>query len=784
MSLRREAILLCALLAGALALRLYVSATAFYGTFDTSTVGVMALDILAGERPLFYYGQNYLGALEAYVAAGAFALFGPSLFTLSLAPTLFSLFWLAATWWLIRRLYGAGAGLAAVAVFAAPGWHSLWFNLASYGGYPGAFFFGTVSAALAVEAWKSPPRTPRLALSIAGIGWFAGLALWTNFLSAPWLALAAGACVPLAWQRRSDPWLWAGAAAGLALLLLAAAPVWLSFGVYESDPVSSWTWHRGLLRLRWSDFLRPGLRVMAFSGTVTPAWWRVAVIASLTLGVAAYSATLALANHRRRLGLFLLPLAFMLAYLIMSLPHHLAATRAFRYLIPFWSALCIALFALPCASRSRFVRCVAVTALALFCLLQTGGSIGKARRDIDFKQATIEARDEVDAISRALGHPPVLVVGDRVLGYRAMNHNFWSGGESRFASSFDDRNQRMAEEVESARHHLLGTAPHYAERVENALRDLGIAFTRTNTRAMVFFDPQPSAPASGHSLLELRAYLERPGVQRQAAPEVVDRMWDTGLQAEYAEAAAIYIEFPTETELDAIVLQTTDPYQDGLPALFRITAFDANGAETWSRTSGPRFSSAFVEDGRVFMKGYFGQLESRLNGVRASALRIEPLAGAGGFDRWSIHEVYLFPAQAPLDIDLDEALAEMIEQVRANADSFVMAPRALSAWLREAFAEDDPPRVYRRFNPRFATTMQSRFFEPGMTVVTAERFALEVERLLAEVYPEMSVEGRSIPPWRVFRTESGAARREGTRLVWNGHLLLKTEGPEPVWHLP
>ena len=56
-----------------LALRLYMSVKAFYSTFDTSTVGLMGIHILEGEFPLFYYGQNYMGALEAYTAAVMFA---------------------------------------------------------------------------------------------------------------------------------------------------------------------------------------------------------------------------------------------------------------------------------------------------------------------------------------------------------------------------------------------------------------------------------------------------------------------------------------------------------------------------------------------------------------------------------------------------------------------------------------------------------------------------------------------------------------------------------------
>ena len=76
---------LAVILGGAFALRMNLAVKAFFSTFDTSTVGLMALRILKeGERPLFYYGQDYMGALEAYGAALLFALFGPTTTVLSL----------------------------------------------------------------------------------------------------------------------------------------------------------------------------------------------------------------------------------------------------------------------------------------------------------------------------------------------------------------------------------------------------------------------------------------------------------------------------------------------------------------------------------------------------------------------------------------------------------------------------------------------------------------------------------------------------------------------------
>ena len=44
---------------------------------DEVLPGLMARHILLeGERPVFFYGQHYFGALEAYAIAALFAVFG------------------------------------------------------------------------------------------------------------------------------------------------------------------------------------------------------------------------------------------------------------------------------------------------------------------------------------------------------------------------------------------------------------------------------------------------------------------------------------------------------------------------------------------------------------------------------------------------------------------------------------------------------------------------------------------------------------------------------------
>src|SRR4030081_1555217 len=63
---------------------------------DEAVVGLMARHIaFLGERPVFYWGQPYLGSLEAFSAAPLFRVFDSSTVLLKLIPSGYSLGFLA-----------------------------------------------------------------------------------------------------------------------------------------------------------------------------------------------------------------------------------------------------------------------------------------------------------------------------------------------------------------------------------------------------------------------------------------------------------------------------------------------------------------------------------------------------------------------------------------------------------------------------------------------------------------------------------------------------------------
>src|SRR5216117_2156219 len=82
-------------------------------------MGLMALHIAQGRKfPSFFYGQAYMGTLEAYLAAPWFVAVGPSLFGLRAAVILLNVAFLASMYRFARLVYGKRIALWTVLLLA------------------------------------------------------------------------------------------------------------------------------------------------------------------------------------------------------------------------------------------------------------------------------------------------------------------------------------------------------------------------------------------------------------------------------------------------------------------------------------------------------------------------------------------------------------------------------------------------------------------------------------------------------------------------------------------
>ncbi|NLG26975.1 MAG: hypothetical protein GX557_03640, partial [Chloroflexi bacterium] len=89
---------------------------------DEAFNGLDALQVLGGQRPLFFEANNGREPLFIYLAAAAVALFGRSPGALRLVSALAGAALVPATWLLGRALYSRRVGLYAACVAAATVW--------------------------------------------------------------------------------------------------------------------------------------------------------------------------------------------------------------------------------------------------------------------------------------------------------------------------------------------------------------------------------------------------------------------------------------------------------------------------------------------------------------------------------------------------------------------------------------------------------------------------------------------------------------------------------------
>ena len=175
---------------------------------DQSTLGLMALHIAhRGEHPVFFYGQHYMGSLEAFLAAPLFFLFGPSTFSLRLGVIFLFILFLISMYLLTRLLYSKQLALATLILLSLGSSVLLQRELATIGGYQETIFFGSVAFLLATWLALSlqhvvSRRDQRWRLvAYAGWGFAVGLGIWSDFLILPFVIGAGLILVVFCWRE-------------------------------------------------------------------------------------------------------------------------------------------------------------------------------------------------------------------------------------------------------------------------------------------------------------------------------------------------------------------------------------------------------------------------------------------------------------------------------------------------------------------------------------------------------------------------------------------------------
>jgi hypothetical protein len=323
--------------------------------YEEALVGLMARHILfAGDFVTFWWGHPYLGTADVYLAAALFGWLAPVTPVLRLAPLLCSLVAAAASYRLALALWGPGAALVALAWWAVPPAFLLRLSLTPYE-YTAGVALGSLILALTYRGVAAERPGPGVWLVL---GLTSGLAIWDHLVAACFIAASAAGIGLHAWTRARP----AGRRAALRAVATDSAWGWSAAG-FLLGSLPFWIWnlvHRGetlgevavpAVQAR-AEGLEPARRLVAdllpellgraeyFWGgpTAGPAWmWAIALLylPVLAYGLAALGAPGGRTHDRRRLGVRIVALSFVLACAQVVFSHyHLS-----RYLMPIYAAV-------------------------------------------------------------------------------------------------------------------------------------------------------------------------------------------------------------------------------------------------------------------------------------------------------------------------------------------------------------------------------------------------------------------------------------------------------------
>lgn len=735
----RERFAFAATLAVALALRVWTSLTGYCTTFDTATVGLMALNILKGERPLFFYGQTYFGGLESWLAAGFFALFGPSEFTLSLAAIVFSLAWIAATWALFRELFGPVAAFAAALTLTLPGWDILWYSVGTYGGYPAAFFWGTTALWIAARIWNRALEGRALWIHAALLGLVAGLAVWTHMITAVYLLCAAGLVAARLARGRFAPRLLLPFGAAAALALVGALPVFLTPGALRGgEQVTRFEFDPGVMTDHFKALFRRPLRECLFAIWDEYAVARAALRILLAASAILFGIRLVRRDGPRAARLrWLLPLAFCGVFLALYVPHSMAALEVSRYVFPMWTILLAALVAAPLTSSAPLVRRAGIVLLAFWALYYGVTDICAVRLRAPHRAEYLRDRAEVVAHARAAGIRTAVMAGNPLFGHQGQVLSFAARGDIAFVSAYDERHLPSARRAELDPDAAIAVDHEGLPWLHAALKDLGADFRTADHPWIALVHDIRVLPRTGEALPPGRLRVRL--ADGTDASSMIDHARATAVGGPCGAGQGFVVELDRPARVDGLWLVAPDDTQDGLPSRYAIGA-SLDGV-TWSVVRPPdlRTAVAWVAGNRAYIRGYLGMGEVRFPAVEARFLRVEVVSGRRHGEGWRLGELIVFgPGETPAAPVAVSEVRKIADLLRSRQASFVAADRWMSAQLAPTLDDRPPaPAVFQVPNPKFADTMTPHLIVPrvGTAIVVPRCVAGAAEAAIRAEYP-------------------------------------------------
>ena len=185
---------------------------------DEAVIALMARHILQGSRPIFFYGQAYMGSLDAFLIAGIFKLIGTNIWAVRIVQIGLYSFTLMTSAILGRRLTGNWkAGVLTAWLLAIPNVGMTLYTSVSMGGYGEMLLIGNLILLTTLQItrdMKNDRRNKNYLIPWFLLGFLSGFGLWVFGLT---LVYSIPAFMYLIWywvrvrsntQTKNPPKLW------------------------------------------------------------------------------------------------------------------------------------------------------------------------------------------------------------------------------------------------------------------------------------------------------------------------------------------------------------------------------------------------------------------------------------------------------------------------------------------------------------------------------------------------------------------------------------------------
>ncbi len=203
---------------------------------DEAMMTVMAQHISEGkEHPIFYYGQNYLGTLEAYTGALLFKIFGFSVWSMRLGSVLFYTGFLICMYLITSRIFTKSFALVVLLLLSLGSQYVYSYQISPLG-YTELSFLCALLFLLAYALAANNPSYGRWLRPIGFLCWgiLAGLLVWEQLVTAPYILVSGLLLLLCCWRS-----LLKGSIVFVALGLIIGAWPLISYNLHAAPGTDS-----------------------------------------------------------------------------------------------------------------------------------------------------------------------------------------------------------------------------------------------------------------------------------------------------------------------------------------------------------------------------------------------------------------------------------------------------------------------------------------------------------------------------------------------------------------